>query len=66
MRRGHSQEAKASSRTPSLVKSGHGHAGSQPQRNLKPHPVMSQIKINYDPTEPLTPDELGLLDAHAA
>jgi len=41
-------------------------AASQFQRNLKPHPVMSQIKINYDPTEPLTPDELGLLDAHAA
>ena len=41
-------------------------AGSQPRRNLKPHPVMSLIKINYDPTEPLTPDELGILDAHAA
>ena len=24
---------------------------------LTPHPVMSDIKIHYDPTEPLTPDE---------
>lgn len=24
---------------------------------LVPHPVMSKIEINYDPTEPLTPDE---------
>ena len=24
---------------------------------LKPHPVMSRIKLNYDPTEPLTEEE---------
>jgi prevent-host-death family protein len=24
---------------------------------LKPHPVLSKIKINYDPTEPLSEDE---------
>ena len=24
---------------------------------LAPHPVMQQIRLNYDPTEPLTPDE---------
>jgi len=24
---------------------------------LKPHPVLSKIKINYDPTEPLGEDE---------
>ena len=30
------------------------------KRNIKPHPVMSKIKINYDPTESLTPAELGL------
>ena len=24
---------------------------------LKPHPVMSRIKINYDPTEPLAGEE---------
>ena len=24
---------------------------------LKPHPVMSKIRINYDPTEPLTEEE---------
>ena len=24
---------------------------------LKPHPVMSKIKIRYDPTEPLAEDE---------
>ncbi|MFH1983701.1 MAG: type II toxin-antitoxin system prevent-host-death family antitoxin [Pseudomonadota bacterium] len=24
---------------------------------LAPHPVMSAVKINYDPTEPLTSDE---------
>jgi len=29
------------------------------QRNIKPHPRLSKIKINYDPTEPLTPEELG-------
>jgi antitoxin (DNA-binding transcriptional repressor) of toxin-antitoxin stability system len=22
------------------------------KRNMKPHPLMSKIKINYDPTEP--------------
>ncbi len=27
------------------------------KRNLKPHPVMGKIKINYDPTETLTPAE---------
>jgi len=32
------------------------------KRNMKPHPVMSKIKINYDPTEPLTPEELGPLE----
>lgn len=24
---------------------------------LKPHPTLSKIQINYDPTEPLQPDE---------
>jgi antitoxin (DNA-binding transcriptional repressor) of toxin-antitoxin stability system len=24
---------------------------------LKPHPVMSRIRVKYDPTEPLTADE---------
>ncbi|OQY43890.1 MAG: prevent-host-death protein [Desulfobacteraceae bacterium 4572_87] len=24
---------------------------------ITPHPVMSDIRIQYDPTEPLTPDE---------
>ena len=24
---------------------------------LKPHPVMSRIKLNYDPTEPLAEEE---------
>lgn len=24
---------------------------------LVPHPVMQQIRFDYDPTEPLTPDE---------
>jgi len=24
---------------------------------LKPHPVMSRLKLKYDPTEPLTDDE---------
>ena len=28
----------------------------KPER-LKPHPVMSKIVIDYDPTEPLTEDE---------
>jgi prevent-host-death family protein len=32
------------------------------KRNMKPHPVMSKIKINYDPTEPLTPEELGPME----
>ncbi len=27
------------------------------KRNMKPHPVMSKIKINYDPTEDLTEEE---------
>jgi len=27
------------------------------KRNMKPHPVMSKIKINYDPTEPLSEAE---------
>jgi len=29
---------------------------AKPHR-LKPHPVMSRIKIKYDPTEPLTDEE---------
>jgi prevent-host-death family protein len=32
------------------------------KRNIKPHPVMSKIKINCDPTEPLTPKELGPME----
>lgn len=32
------------------------------KRNLKPHPRLSKIKINYDPTESLTRDELGLTE----
>ena len=24
------------------------------KRNIKPHPVLSKIEINYDPTEPLS------------
>jgi prevent-host-death family protein len=27
------------------------------QNRIKPHPVLSKIKINYDPTEPLSEDE---------
>ena len=27
------------------------------QSRLVPHPVMQRIRINYDPTEPLTADE---------
>lgn len=27
------------------------------KRNLKPHPVLSKIKILYDPTEPLSEKE---------
>jgi len=31
---------------------------------LKPHPVMSGIKVKYDPAEPLSPDEWpGEIDA---
>ena len=26
-------------------------------RRLAPHPLMSKIKVNYDPTEPLSEDE---------
>ena len=26
-------------------------------QRLKPHPVMSRIKVKYDPTEPLAADE---------
>jgi prevent-host-death family protein len=32
------------------------------KRNMKPHPQMSKIKINYDPAEPLTAEELGPLE----
>lgn len=32
------------------------------KRNLKPHPRLSKIKINYDPTEPLTPEEWGRVE----
>jgi len=27
------------------------------KRNLKPHPILSKIKIKYDPTEPLSEEE---------
>jgi antitoxin (DNA-binding transcriptional repressor) of toxin-antitoxin stability system len=27
------------------------------KRNMKPHPVLSKIKILYDPTEPLSEEE---------
>jgi prevent-host-death family protein len=27
------------------------------RRRLEPHPVMSKIRIDYDPTEPLAEDE---------
>jgi antitoxin (DNA-binding transcriptional repressor) of toxin-antitoxin stability system len=27
------------------------------KRNLKPHPVLSKIKIMYDPTEPMSEQE---------
>jgi hypothetical protein len=30
--------------------------------SLLSHPRLSKIKINYDPTEPLTPDELGPME----
>ena len=36
------------------------------KRNIKPHPVMGKIKINYDPTEPLAPEELGSLKDYVA
>ncbi|MFP4156166.1 MAG: type II toxin-antitoxin system Phd/YefM family antitoxin [Opitutales bacterium] len=29
----------------------------KPASRLAVHPVLSQVKINYDPTEPLTEDE---------
>ena len=32
------------------------------KRNMKPHPVLSKIKINYDPTEVLTPEEWGRME----
>ena len=32
------------------------------QSRLKKHPVMSKIKIGYDPTEDLTTDEWGTID----
>jgi len=32
------------------------------KRNLKPHPRLSKIKINYDPTESLTPREWGRVE----
>ncbi len=31
------------------------------KKRTNPHPVMSKIKINYDPTEELTSDEWGEL-----
>lgn len=33
------------------------------KRNIKPHPHLSKIKINYDPTKPLTPEEWGRVEA---
>ena len=30
---------------------------SRTRSRLVPHPVMQQIRLDYDPTEPLTPDE---------
>jgi prevent-host-death family protein len=27
------------------------------KNRLRPHPVMGNIELEYDPTEPLTPDE---------
>ena len=32
------------------------------KRNMKPHPVLSKIKIKYDPTEALTPEEWGRVE----
>jgi prevent-host-death family protein len=32
------------------------------KRNVAPHPRLSQIKINYDPTEPLTAAEWGRME----
>ena len=29
----------------------------QTRNRLEPHPVMQRIRIDYDPTEPLTADE---------
>ena len=29
---------------------------------IEPHPVLSQIKINYDPTEELTEEEWGEIE----
>jgi prevent-host-death family protein len=29
-----------------------------PTDRLKPHPVLSKVILNYDPTEPLQPDEI--------
>ena len=36
------------------------------KRNIKPHPVLGKIKIKYDPTEPLAPEELGSLKDYVA
>jgi prevent-host-death family protein len=32
------------------------------KRNVKPHPRLSRIKINYDPTELLSPEEWGRVE----
>ena len=32
------------------------------KRKVKPHPRLSNIKINYDPTEPLTLAEWGRME----
>jgi prevent-host-death family protein len=29
----------------------------RPRSRLVPHPVMQQLRLDYDPTEPRTPDE---------
>ena len=34
----------------------------QDTRRSQPHPVLSKIRINYDPTEDLTADEWGELE----
>jgi prevent-host-death family protein len=32
------------------------------KRNMKPHPRLSKIEINYDPTEPMTAAEWGRVE----